>query len=126
MAESEWPSNVEVESLVDDLPLFLGDINQKLPVIKRLQQHRPPLRMYHLSPLQAYHHRVPNSGQPSNLRYQNLCRPTTNGSVRLKPPMNQSLIYIYRTKIWYLLGLEGIHIKTNLDSGNENGMTEYP
>ena len=131
MAESERPSNVEVESLVEDMPLFLGEINQKLTVIKGLQNYAPAHVC--LSFLQAYHQRVPKSGQPSNPRYQNLGRPTTNGSVRLKPPMNQSLIYFYRTKIWYLPGsnhpairLKGIHIKTNLEPGNENGMTEYP
>ena len=124
MAESERPSNVEVESLVEDMPLFLGEINQKLTMIKGLQNYAPAHVC--LSSLQAYHQRVPKSGQPSNPRYQNLGRPTTNGSVRLKPPMNQGLI-------WYLLGfnhptdrLKGVHIKTTLDSGKGNGVAEYP
>ena len=86
MAESERPSNVEVESLVDDMPLFLDEINRKLTVIKNLQTYAPAHVC--LSSLQAYYQRVPKSGQPSNTRYQNLGRPTTNGSVRLKHPMN--------------------------------------
>ena len=60
MAESEGPSNVEVESLVDDLPLFLGDINQKLPVIKRLQHFELPTTQTapaHVSPF-------PSAGLP--------------------------------------------------------------
>ena len=97
MLESEWPSNVEVESLVDDLPLFLGEINRMLPIKNGLQNYAPADVC--LSPLYAYHQRVPTSGQPSNLRYQNLGRPATNGSVGLKPPMNQRLIYFYATKI---------------------------
>ena len=56
MAESERPSNVEVESLVEDMPLFLGEINQKLTVIKGLQNYAPA--HVGLSSLQAYHQRV--------------------------------------------------------------------